>query len=343
MKITIKVLNVKDGDAIIVMLEKGKKNLIMLIDGGKRAYWKKVTSELKALLKYTGKKAPDVVLCTHYDSDHIGGLIPIVKHYGKNIGQVWMFKSLPLANAKAKRIGVHNDPILGSFDDVTMKNDFYKTLSAEKLVYYNTLITSIKQQKELETLVKSLKLKLLEPFEGKCKLSGWPEIKIIAPALSYFKKLFPKGNTEAIISNEIIALEAASSKFHLKKNAKDPFAELDKANKDISSINMASVIMLITLKGRKYLFTGDAGVASFENIRNYKSVLKNIYWLKVPHHASERNINGALIKIMKPKYAAISGKKYISKLVIECLNVEAQNIKSTAASNKTISICHKIG
>lgn len=322
------------------MLEKSRKKLIMLIDGGKPAYCKIVTEELKPLLSYASKKAPDVIVCTHYDSDHIGGLIPVVKHYGNNIGEVWMFKSLPLKIAKTKKIAVHNDPLLGSFDDVTMKDDFSTALSEQELSFYNTLITSIKQQKELETLVKSLKIKLLEPFEGKCKLSGWPEVKIIAPALGYYKKLFPKGFTEELIKNEITALEAASTKAQLTKKAKDPFAELDKVSKEISSINMASVILLLTIKKRKYLFTGDAGVASFENIKNHKKVLKDIYWLKVPHHASARNLNAALIKLMKPRYAVISGKKYISKLVVDCLSAVTKNIVSTATTKKTITVYH---
>jgi beta-lactamase superfamily II metal-dependent hydrolase len=342
MKITIKVLDVKDGDAIIIMLEKNRKKLIMLVDGGKPSYYKKVINELKPLLEYADKKAPDVVLCTHYDSDHIGGLIPVVKHYGNNIGEMWMFKSLPVKFTKAKKIGVHNDSLLGSFDDVVMKDNWSAMFSGDELSLYNTLITSIRQQKELENLVKFLKIKLLEPFAEKCKITGWPEIKIVAPVFSYYKQLFPNGFTQELIRNEITAIQALQSNTRASKKANDPFKILDKTSKEISNINIASVILLITIKKRKYLFTGDAGVSSFEHIKNYKEVLKNIYWLKIPHHASARNINSELIKLMKPKYAIISGKKYINKLVINCFQCVTKNIISTSVTKKTISVCHTI-
>lgn len=37
-----------------------------------------------------GKSGPDLVVCTHYDSDHIAGLIDLIGHFGADIGEVWV-------------------------------------------------------------------------------------------------------------------------------------------------------------------------------------------------------------------------------------------------------------
>lgn len=52
---------------------------------------------LQAVLKAHEKKAPDIVVCTHNDSDHTGGLIPLLTDYGANVSEVWVHK-LPAAS-----------------------------------------------------------------------------------------------------------------------------------------------------------------------------------------------------------------------------------------------------
>lgn len=97
MDVKVNILNVKDGDAIIVELAKSGQSLVMVIDGGEPAYYvKKMKPVLQAVLKAHGKKAPDIVVCTHCDSDHIGGLIPLLTDYGADVGEVWV-RELPLA------------------------------------------------------------------------------------------------------------------------------------------------------------------------------------------------------------------------------------------------------
>ena len=98
MKITTKILGVKDGDAIIITLLKEKKNIVMLIDSGEKSYAPRVISELENALKQFGKTAPDLIVCTHYDSDHIGGMKDIISHFvkkGSKPGKVWLHKPNP--------------------------------------------------------------------------------------------------------------------------------------------------------------------------------------------------------------------------------------------------------
>lgn len=67
-------LDVGQGDAILI---DSPTNGRVLIDGGKN---RKVLSELGKILPF-GDKRIDVVIATHPDSDHIGGLPEVVKRY----------------------------------------------------------------------------------------------------------------------------------------------------------------------------------------------------------------------------------------------------------------------
>ena len=99
MNIKIHILDVKDGDAIILELSKDDKNLVMVIDGGKTSYYtEKMKPKLKEILKANNKQAPDIIVCTHYDSDHIGGLIPLIEDYIADIREVWIHRTPDLIN-----------------------------------------------------------------------------------------------------------------------------------------------------------------------------------------------------------------------------------------------------
>lgn len=74
MEIKIEMLDIGDGDAIIIHLKRELENLIILIDGGNSKNVPKVLAKLDPILVESGKEGPDLIVCTHYDSDHIGGL-----------------------------------------------------------------------------------------------------------------------------------------------------------------------------------------------------------------------------------------------------------------------------
>jgi competence protein ComEC len=76
--LTVSFLNVGQGDAILI--ETPQKHQ-MLIDGGKN---KKVISEIGKLLPFSDKTI-DVVMATHPDADHIGGLPEVLNRYKVNL------------------------------------------------------------------------------------------------------------------------------------------------------------------------------------------------------------------------------------------------------------------
>ncbi|MEK7576626.1 MAG: ComEC/Rec2 family competence protein [Patescibacteria group bacterium] len=75
--LTVSVLDVGQGDAIFIETPSGNQ---MLIDGG---YGRKVLSELSAVIPAYDKSI-DIILSTHTDIDHLGGLVEVLKSY--NVG-----------------------------------------------------------------------------------------------------------------------------------------------------------------------------------------------------------------------------------------------------------------
>lgn len=74
MNATISFIDVGQGDSILIQSPSGKQ---MLMDGGRS---KSVLSELENLLPYFDQSI-DVVIGTHPDADHIGGLPYVVQEY----------------------------------------------------------------------------------------------------------------------------------------------------------------------------------------------------------------------------------------------------------------------
>ena len=88
MNLKINMLNVVDGDAIIVSIEHNGKDYVVLIDAGEAIYANSVIQKLDTVLDGVGRKAPDLVVVTHYDSDHIGGMPAVLDKYKGSIGVV---------------------------------------------------------------------------------------------------------------------------------------------------------------------------------------------------------------------------------------------------------------
>ncbi|WP_144212975.1 ComEC/Rec2 family competence protein [Flavobacterium anhuiense] len=336
---TIKLLDVGDGDAIIVSLDKENQNLIIVIDGGKSGHYEtKVKPELVKLLREKGKDAPDIVVATHYDSDHIGGLIPLIDDYITNIREIWVHCS-PELNHKALTI----------YDS---REELKHLKSREQFLFESNLMLTNSHIKEDAIMTKSSfiieSLKQLDTFLGKIpphkirqvyhgdSYEGWPEIKVLGPTKEYYDSLFPKDlSLEQLVIQETIDYRSEgiinSHRFmELATYLSDPCQSLKtESTAKLTPTNKASIIISIKKNDDKFLFTGDAGITSFKNIPDWKNELSNLYWLKIPHHGSDNNISTEIIDVMQPKYADNSGDRHQDNNVIACIERNAIRVRST--------------
>jgi beta-lactamase superfamily II metal-dependent hydrolase len=90
---------------------------------------------------------------------------------------------------------------------------------------------------------------------------------------------------------------------------------------------MVSIIIELVNAEKKYLFTGDAGIQSFKAIPDWQNNLKDLHWLKIPHHGSDNNISCEIIDVMRPEYADNSGDKYQDNYVLDCISKNQRSRK----------------
>jgi glyoxylase-like metal-dependent hydrolase (beta-lactamase superfamily II) len=90
--ISIDTLDVGDASSSIVWLKDDTPNhCVMLIDGGNPDDGERVADHLdKYILPHANRRAPDIVIASHPDRDHCGGLEYILQRYGRNIAELWI-------------------------------------------------------------------------------------------------------------------------------------------------------------------------------------------------------------------------------------------------------------
>ena len=158
------------------------------------------------------------------------------------------------------------------------------------------------------------------------------ELSVIGPTKEYYNSIFKEVHTfKDFILHEAQDMRIGES-FHAASVTGTPCSKLPTTSK-ITKTNKASVIIKVVAQNKSYLFTGDAGIESFHAIPNYEKELKDIYWVKVPHHGSINNISEDLIKIINAHFAFVSGKNYIDDPVLKCFKNKGSDVRDTRAGD----------
>lgn len=78
----------------------------------------------------------------------------------------------------------------------------------------------------------------------------------------------------------------------------------------IKNVNNSSIVLLIEIKDKKILFTGDAEIEQeAELIKEYSETLPKLDILKAGHHGSKTSTTPELLEIVRPDYLVISAGK----------------------------------
>lgn len=336
LKVEGSMLDVGDGDAIILVLEKENKKILILIDGGDSTYANRVCNEVKIKCLELEKRGPDLIICTHYDSDHIAGVIDIIKYFGSQIGMVWVHKPADLIQESFEPISQFLDHLY-SGTTLTEQANFLRQIQLinhDKNGQFISLLESIKQVKTLFELITEMGILYKEPFQGECIYPGWPEIVILGPSRTYYDSIFNRDSFYQLLSEEhsINLMEGQTAR---RFSVSDPCSSL-KRNPSTSCTNLVSLILRIDAGLNKLLFTGDAGIKSFEAAVNYPLSIKDMTFLKIPHHGSSNNITRELINLINPIIAFNSGDTYEDPAVINCLRSKKGRIVKTTKKGRDL-------
>lgn len=269
----IDVLGVNDAEAILLHFfddDNGKEHII-LFDAGNESNGKKIVDFIKQ--HYTSHQI-DLAFCTHCDKDHYGGFQYLLSYINSNQNKI---SKNPITIERM----IFNIPVFSKDENI---NNLYKFSDGTNLI----------------DLLDSTRIKLGPGFSDKKWDNPFPKnLKIISPSNSFFHENEKKLLKEKNISFKSI-MEGVSKSFSKK--------DIDDFPNDDSISNMLSICVLFEInKNKKLLFTGDMEETAFENIAdNDKDLIKNVYFLKVPHHGSPHNVKTEILKHYNPRKAIVS-------------------------------------
>lgn len=268
MSYRLRVLQAEHGDAIIVTIPVGEELHHIVIDGGPSSkYAENIIKEIECL------DVIDLMVLTHYDDDHIGGLIEYFKKH--------QYDALPI-----KKMWVN------CASDVSFKSCSQINYSQARTL--ESFLISVSKKQDLpwkDTIVNSM-----DPVDlGYCK------IQILSPSPESLRL-----NMEKYVKEEGI-VTISSTCVRVREDVCIPLKDLAErpdnkhtAKEDL--INKSSIAFILVVGDSKVLLMGDADPwIVFEKLKSMgyskDNKLSIDYW-KMSHHGSRNNISKELLEII---------------------------------------------
>ena len=290
----IEMINVGQGDSFLLTLDDEKGNeAFVLIDGGNKD---KEDNIIKHIMDYAGGHI-QLVIGTHIDDDHIGGLIKVV--------DVLKVDKLIL-----------NTP--GNFDKWLSIRNYLKRFV--KVASLSKLEKGIAAANELLETAQRKNIPVEHAYQGRIWNCGEITLEVLSPTEERLQNAWAEKILEDISD--------------LQKNTNRQFwVEAGIQAPPTTESNDASIILELRHKGNPHaLLTGDAGA----NVIKEATKGKTYPFLKVPHHGSKTGLDEELIKQLSPNTAYIPvGENQHGHPNIEILDLLRNQGARTFCSEKT--------
>lgn len=278
------------GDSILVEHESQKGNITILIDGGpKKAFTRKSGKQLisgplkKELDKLiANSKKIDLLILSHVDSDHIGGIIKAFKHpnYLSYLTKKVLFNSPKVISTNA---GIPPPP---TFLDLEYFGDTRETSYKEGAEFEDILLglDDIWHRESVIALDKyilneEMAFHFLSPTQNDLDrmLTGWAE------------------------DNKSTDTETSGCKNDYEYSC-ESLLEADKFVEDPSVTNASSISFILSIGDKNMLFLGDAWPSSIvESLRKLEYTEEKklkCCLVKISHHGSKGNTNNELLDLL---------------------------------------------
>ncbi len=274
MGIRFEFLKAGNGDCILISVDNQSINI--LIDGGLP---KTYNMELKKKLESIKNKNSylDLVVLTHYDNDHIGGILKLLDSEKKSI--------------KNSEKTIIKEFWFNSFDNALVN---YFTTSNQ---------TSAKQQIKFDEYIKEL-IPYIK-YQSKISIDNKQEIflgknqelkfTLLSPNNQKLDELFSKFEKEVI--NYKTSAHSSDSFLSIEELSTKQFKS------DTSLTNGASIAFILEYEKLKFLFLGDAHidliVESLQNLGYSKNNRLKLEFIKLSHHGSSKNLNSEFLDLVE--------------------------------------------
>lgn len=278
--------NSKSGDAIAMRFGNCSNNrwneqTIFVIDGGDKPAGEAMINHVQSIYK---SDEIDRVILTHPDGDHASGLRTVLEEM--KVGKIWMHR--PWNHWKELQPFCQDGRIT--------TNSFGERL--RRAYDYADQIENIAIDKGIE---------IFAPHQGNYYHDGDNNslIKVLGPGKDYYLNLIQE-------SDKTPRMLAASSPKTFSGHKVSKVETMDFSTENLaaesestSSENNMSLILYVTIAGKKILLTGDSGCDALYKAIYYAKQngidLKDLDLLQIPHHGSRHNLSqGVLSEISAP-------------------------------------------
>jgi hypothetical protein len=305
--IVFEALQAKHGDSLLLRYDHKGETRLWVIDGGPRGVFNdRLQPRLEELRGDDESLRVDLAMVSHIDDDHIAGMVEMtrqlvrLKDAGKplplDIQRFWHngFREIvgggDLAAirpaAAAASLAAAND----SLDEIAKK--FGITSVAGQLV-----LATVGQGVDLLADIAALEIPLNEPVGNRITAPHSEEfegakITFLGPLEQRLDAL-KQAWADATVAGDVTRLAGLFS---------------DKL--DVSVTNLSSISMLVEIRDRKILLTGDA--RGDDVVDGWKAAGRDpnkpfpINILKMPHHGSDRNLTEVFLKLFPADHYVIS-------------------------------------
>lgn len=311
----------KGGDAIAFRygdFSDTTKQFVVVIDGGIKDSGKALVAHIK---EHYGTSHVDLVVASHLHTDHISGLTEVIE------------------NMTVGKMAVHCP-----WDYTQAIKKMTKT-SLPHGTIQTKLEKSLTSLSNLIEIAESKRIPVVQPFQGEKLLN---ELYVLGPSKDYYHELLANfGVTPEVKEEHKIEQVAFFVKEAINWIAEALHIEtLSDDHPDTDSENNSSMVLLLVLGDKRFLFTGDAGKGALNKVIEYTDSLpyslSGLDFLDVPHHGSKRNLGPTILNKLAPKQAFIScppegDPKHPSRKVINALVRRG----CTVHTNKKATLCHR--
>lgn len=262
-------LPVKQGDAFIIECDRGDAHGLVVVDGGPTGCGYILQNKLKEL------GIPDLMVLTHYDDDHIGGILQLVD------------TCLDDNTTPAKEVWAN------CAGDVDVAEDKYTTA-----IQGVTLAVKLNKLKDKHEMVWSDDLS--EGFKSDLPFAS---IEVVSPTEAIRKKAIKKQEDEGKQLLNAVPRNTEDLEKPLDELAKDipPKPNL-KNNSKLA--NASSIAFILTCDNLSILMLGDSYPQNVEKyLREVKGYSEEkplvVDFVKVSHHGSKNNTSNSLLDIIQ--------------------------------------------
>ncbi len=339
-EIWIEMLPANEGDCILITIP--REDIRMLIDGGTSETYTSCLRERLLQIKEKGKGL-DLLVVTHIDNDHIGGIIELLKENGSfaeskiiRIQNIWHNSYRHLQFHKELATGEAEKQILQKIVAQGVSQEMRQFVQGKKEIsaLQGTSLAALILQGEYNWNL-HFGGKAVKKQQEKIRLGDACTIEVLLPGQEELEKLAKKWKYELKCSR--ISFQFSEDKlfddayeyyyrFFAQENIgekkqisarireKEDIKEIEKlaerqGKTDSSKTNAASISLLLEYRGKRILLLADNLAGKVMENGKISGIFDAI---KLPHHGSVKNISdGFLINCVTEKYLiSTSSEKY---------------------------------